>query len=164
MAPVAFSPEEAGKEAAILVSMMEETKDAYKREKASLIGFQGSFTKKETTWREAVQLWQKDPRSSANREVAIKMRQAAREAKARLDTALYSVISYGVVTDAFEKFMEQVEDRYQTINGVFMDLSTAHEVHLKDEEDQKLQLVRDEREEMRREREESRQELEAGIS
>ena len=161
MAPVAFSPEEAGKEAAILVSMTEETKDAYKREKASLIGFQGSFTKKETIWREAVELWQKDPRSTANREVAIELRQAAREAKAQLDTALYSVISYGVVTDAFEKFMEQVEDRYQIINEVFMNLSTAHEVHLKNVGDQKLQLVRDERAEMKRERDERRQELEA---
>ena len=161
MAPVAFSPEEAGNEAAILVAMAEETKDAYKREKASLIGFQRSFTKKETMWREAVELWHKDPRSNASREVAVEFRQAAREEKARLDTALYSVISYGVVTDAFEKFMEQVEDRYQIINEVFMKLSTAYEEHLKKEEDQKLQLVRDERAEVKRERDERRQELEA---
>ena len=161
MPPVAFSPEEAGKEAAILVAMAEETKDAYKREKASLIGFQGSFTKKETMWREAVELWHKDPLSNVSREMSEEFRLAVREAKARLDTALYSVISYGVVTESYENFMDKVEDIYQIINKVFMALSASFRDHLKKEEDQKLQLVRDERAEVKRERDERKQELEA---
>ena len=143
------------------MAMAEETKDAYKREKASLIGFQGSFTKKETMWREAVELWHKDPLSNASREMPEEFRLAVREAKARLDTALYSVISYGVVTESYENFMDQVEDRYQIINKVFMALSASLRDHLKKEEDQKLQLVRDEMAEVKQEQDERKQELEA---
>ena len=143
MAPVAFSPENQGKEAALLVAMTEETKEAYKREKASLVGFQGSFTKKETVWREAVEAWQTDPLSKPGREVAVELRIAAKEAKARLDTALYSIITYGVVVDAYQDFMESVEDRYQTINETFMNLSTAYKIHLMEMEAQKLQIVKD---------------------
>ena len=161
MPPVAFSPEEAGKEAALLVAMEEETKEAYKREKASLIGFQGSFTKKETLWGEAVEKWHTYPLSNANKDMAEEFRMAMKEAKARLDTALYSVISYGVVTESYENFMDQVENRYQLINKVFMVLSTSFRDHLKKEEDQKLQLIRDERAEVKREWDKRIQEIEA---
>ena len=143
------------------MAMEEETKEAYKREKASLIGFQGSFTKKETLWREAVEVWHKDPLSNAGREMAEETQLAMKEAKARLDTALYSVISYGVVTESYENFMDQVEDRYQLINKVFMALSATFRDHLKKEEDQKLQLIRDERAEVKREHDKRIQEIEA---
>ena len=81
MAPVAFSPEDLGTEAALLTAMTAETKDAYKREKASLVGFQGSFTKRQTVWKEAVEAWQADPLSKPGREVAVELRAAAKEAK-----------------------------------------------------------------------------------
>ena len=116
MPPVVFAPEVAGKETALMVAMEEETKESYKREKASLIGFQGSFTKKEKAWGDAVDAWHVDPLSAIHKEAAEELRMAMKEAKVRLDAAIYGVISYGVVTDAYENFMDQMETRYQLIN------------------------------------------------
>ena len=162
MPPVVFASEVAGKEAALMVAMEEETKEAYKREKASLIGYQGSFTKKETAWGDAVEVWHADPLSPTLKETAEEFRMAMKEAKARLHAAIYKVIhSYGVVTDAYENFMDQMEKRYQLINKKFMALSASFRDNLKMEEDQKLQMIKDERAEVKKERDERIQEIEA---
>ena len=154
MPPVVFAPEVAGRETALVVAMEEETKANYKRDKASLIGYQGSFTKKETAWGDAVDAWHDDPLSAIHKEATEELRMAMKEAKSRLDTAIYGVIAYGVVTDAYENFMDQMETRYQLINKRFMALSASFRDNLKAEEDQKLQMIKEERAEVKKERDE----------
>ena len=161
MPPVVFAPEVVGKETALMVAMEEETKEAYKRDKASLIGFQGSFTKKEKAWGDAVDAWHADPLSAIHKELTEELWMAMKEAKARLDTVIYGVIAYGVVTDAYKNFMDQMETRYQLINTRFMALSASFRDNLKVEEDQKLQMIKEERAEVKKERDEIIQEMAA---
>ncbi len=124
MPPVAFSADVTGKETAMLMAMEEENREAYQREKASLVGFQGSFTKKEKTWGAAVETWQTEPLSVTNKEMAEEAKAAMKEAKKRLDAAIYGVITYGVVTDAYDNVMGEYDDKYELINKKFGRLLT----------------------------------------
>ena len=128
-----------------MMAMEEENKEAYKREKASLVGFQGSFTKKEKTWGEAVETWQAEPLSATNKEMAEEAKAAMKEAKSRLDNAIYGVITYGVVTDAYNNVMGEYDDKYELINKKFMRLSALFRDRHQRDEDQKLQLMKEER-------------------
>ena len=161
MPPVVFAPEVAGRETALVVAMEEEVKARYKRDKASLVGYQGAFTKKETSWGAAVDAWTDDPMSATHKEATEECRMAMKEAKSRLDTAIYGVIAYGVVSDAYENFMDQMEARYQLINKRFLALSASFRDNLKAEEDQKLQMMKEERAEVKKERDERMLEIEA---
>ena len=92
--------------------------------------------------------------SATHKEATEELRMAMKEAKSRLDTAIYGVIAYGVVTDAYENFMDQMETRYQLINKKFLALSASFRANLKAEEDQKLQMIKEERAEVKKERDE----------
>ena len=138
----------------MLMAMEEESKENYKKDKASLVGFQGSFTKKEKTWGENVDAWQLEPRSITRREMAEESRVPMLEAKKRLDAALYNMINYGVVTDAYDSVMEQYEDKFEVINKKFVRLlDLSRDRHQRGEEE-KLRTIKEEKEELKKERDE----------
>ena len=162
MPPVAFSADVTGRETAMLMALEEESKEAYKREKASLVGFQGSFTKKEKTWGDAVEAWQQEPLSVTQKEMAEEAKAPMLEAKKRLDAALYDVINYGVVTDAYDDVMGQYDDRYEAINKKFMRLLNLFRDKYQRGEEEKLKMIKEEKAELKKERDEKLEaELEA---
>ena len=161
MPPVVFAPEVAGREMALVVDMEEEVKARYKRDKASLVGYQGAFTKKETSWGAALDAWTDDPMSATHKEATEECRLAMKEAKSRLDTAIYGVIAFGVVPEHYENFMDELDARYQLMNKRFLQLSASFRDNLKAEEEQKLQRIKEERAEVKKERDERLLELEA---
>ena len=60
-----------------------------------------------------MEAWQDEPLSATHKEMAEESKAAMKEAKKRLDAALYDVINYGVVTDAYDSVMGQYDDRYE---------------------------------------------------
>ena len=128
-----------------------EDRERYKKEKSSLIGFQGSFTKKLKVWREAVDGWQAEPLSALAWDMAVELRATAKEAQDRLDRALYSIIAFSIVVEAYQIFMEEVEDKFQGCNAIYTQLCMEFERQLVAQEEKVVRKAKEDMEDRMKE-------------